>query len=105
MNVSDGRILCARISRHHHVAFFFRLHQLLSDVALHDLMSKVPPQGVATQRFDFKALLQSQPARLEPDVHETGAREVSVGENRNHWNLRILPRQIGLRKYDILHRR
>jgi hypothetical protein len=86
MNVRNRRILCARISRHHHVAFLFRLHQLLSDVALHNFMSEVPSQRVATQRFNLKALLQRQSASLQPNIHQPSAGEVGVSEYRDHLN-------------------
>lgn len=89
----DRRILCAGISRHHHVAFLFRTDELLSDVALDDLMSEVPTQRVATNSLDLKALLQGETTGLEADVHQTGAREVGVGENREH-GAGILPRQV-----------
>ena len=84
VNVSDGRILRARISRDHHVAFFFRLHELLGDVALHNFVSEIPAHRLATERIDLKALLQCKTAGLESNVHKPRAREVSVGENSEH---------------------
>src|SRR2546425_8362969 len=86
VNVTDRGIPCAWIGRHHHVAFLFRLNELVCDVTLHDLVSEVPTQGVATESVDLKALLQCQSARLEADVHQPGAREVCVSEYRNHQN-------------------
>src|SRR5260370_10407972 len=62
MNVSDGRILSARIGRHHHVAFLLRLNELFCDVTLEDFVRKVPTHGVATESLDLKALLQRQTA-------------------------------------------
>lgn len=67
-------------------------------------MSEVPPAACRNTGLNLKALLQNQPARLKPDVHQPGAGEIGVSENRNHRSLRILPRRVGLRKYDILHR-
>jgi hypothetical protein len=84
VHVSDRGILCAWIGRHHHLAFLFRLNELLCDVALDDFVREVPTQGVATESIDLKALLQCQTARLEADVHEPGAREVGVSEYRDH---------------------
>ena len=75
VNVGDRGILCAGIGRHHHVAFLFRTDELLGDVALDDLVREVPTQRVATESLDLKALLQRQPASLEPDVHEPRAGE------------------------------
>jgi hypothetical protein len=49
MNVSDRGILCARICRHHHLTFLFRLNELLRDIALDDFVSEVPTQGIATE--------------------------------------------------------
>lgn len=45
-------------------------------------MRKVPPQRVAADRIDLKALLQCESTGLETDVHKSCAREVGVGENR-----------------------
>ena len=86
VNVSDRRILCAWIGRHHHLTFLFRLNELLCDVALDDFVREVPTQGVATESLDLKALLQCQTSRLEADVHEPCAREVGVSEDRDHQN-------------------
>jgi hypothetical protein len=94
VNVSDRRILCAWIGRHHHVAFFLRLHELLGDVALDHFVREVPAQRVTTESFDLKTLLQRQPASLEADVHEPGAREVGVGEYYLRHRLAILPRHV-----------
>src|SRR5437870_9658370 len=82
VNVGDRRILRARISRDHHVTFFFRLHELLGDVALNNFVSEVPTHRLAAESIDLKALLQSQSAGFEADVHQPRARAVSVGENR-----------------------
>lgn len=84
VNVSDRGILGARIGRHHHLAFLFRTDELLGDVALDDFVREVPPQGVATESLDLKALLQCQTAGLKTDVHQPGAREVGVSEYRDH---------------------
>src|SRR5260370_27402089 len=86
VNVSDRRILCAWISRHHHVAFLFRLHELLCDVALDYFVSEVLAHGVATESIDLEALLQGQTASLNADIHEPGAREIGVGEYLLHQN-------------------
>src|SRR3954470_923024 len=84
----------------------FRLHQLLRDVALHDLMQEISPHRLATSRVNLKALLQRQPAAFKTNVHETGAGEVGVSENSFHpRSLRILPRQGELYKANCLHRR
>src|SRR5205807_9189759 len=79
VNVTDRRILRARVSRDHHVTLLLRLHKLLGDVALNNLVSEVPTHGLAAESLDLKALLQCQTAALESDVHESSAREISVG--------------------------
>ena len=99
MNVSDRRILGARIRRDHHVAFLFRTDEFLGDVALNNFVREVPSHRLTTESIDLKALLQCQPARLKADVHEPGAGEVRVGEYLIHpQGLRILPRHLELRK-------
>ena len=80
----DRRILCARISRDHHVALLFRLHEFPRDIALDDVVSKIPPQRIATEGLNLKALLQRQPASSEADIHEPRAGEVGVRENWEH---------------------
>jgi hypothetical protein len=84
VNVSDRRILCAGIGRHHHVAFLFRLNELLCDVTLDDFVKEVPTHGFATEGLDLKALLQGQTTRLQTDVHESSTREVGVSEDWDH---------------------
>jgi len=64
------------------MASLLGMHQLLRDVALHDFVREVPPHRLATSRVDLKALLQRQAAAFKTDVHEPGAGEVGVGENR-----------------------
>ena len=80
MNVADRRISCAWICRDHHMTPLFRFHELPRYVALNNFMREVPSHRVATETIDLKALLQRQTAGLEADVHEPGAREVSVSE-------------------------
>lgn len=66
------------------MAFLFRLHELLCDVALDNFVREVPTQRVATQSLDLKALLQRQPAGLQANVHEPSTREVGVSEYWEH---------------------
>lgn len=51
-------VFCARIGRHHYVAFLFRLNKLLSDLTLNHFLGEVPAHRIATERVDLKALLQ-----------------------------------------------
>jgi hypothetical protein len=60
------------------------MNELLGDVTLDDFVREVPTEGIATESLDLKALLQCQTARLQPDVHESGAREVGVSEYWAH---------------------
>lgn len=57
VNVSDGRILCAWIGRHHHVAILVSQNELSRDVALDYFVSEVPTHRVTTHCVDFEALL------------------------------------------------
>ncbi len=99
MNVSDRRVLRARIGCHHHVTFLFRLHKLLGDVALNNFVSEIPTHRIATKRINLKALLQRQPAGFKTDVHQASAGEVGVSENSfRPQSLRILPRLSESRK-------
>lgn len=69
VNVRNWRTFCARIGRYHHVAFLFRLHELLRDVTPHNFVRKVLTLRLATLSINLKALLQSQTTSLEANVH------------------------------------
>lgn len=84
MNVSDRRILCARIRRHHHVTVLFRLYELLRDVALDDFVREVAPHRVATEAVNLKALLQCETAGFKTNVHQSSAGKIGISENRFH---------------------
>ena len=84
VDVADGRVFRAGISRDHDVAFSFGVSEFSSDVTLNDFMRKVLTHRLATDAVDLKALLQRKTASCEPDVHETSAREVSISENWEH---------------------
>lgn len=84
VNIAARRILSARISRDHDVTVFFGVNQFPGDVTLNNFMREVLTHLLATHAVDFKALLQSQTAIFQADVHQACTREISVGENGSH---------------------